>query len=75
MNKLFSACDTIGTFIGAGSSAVVSGLAVFSEKKIVKEKPKTLDQLVNSALSRLKVSLQAEVDWTVRDMKKSWKEQ
>lgn len=36
---------------------------LFPEKKVIPEKPKTIDQMVASALSRLHVSIKAEADW------------
>jgi hypothetical protein len=46
---------------------------LFPEKKVIPEKPKTIDQMVASALSRLHVSINAEADWASLQIKKDFR--
>ena len=45
---------------------------LFPEKKVIPEKPKTIDQMVASALSRLHVSIEAEASWAILQLKKDF---
>ena len=45
---------------------------LFPEKKVILEKPKTIDQMVASALSRLHVSIEAEANWAILQLKKDF---
>lgn len=46
---------------------------LFPEKKVILEKPKTIDQMVASALSRLHVSIEAEANWASLQIKKDFR--
>src|ERR1035437_2010234 len=46
--------------------------ALFPEKKVVKEKPLTIDQMVTSATNRLNVWLEAECNWLAASIKKEF---
>ena len=46
---------------------------LFTEKKVVLQKPKTIDQMVASALSILHMSIEAEASWASEQIKKDFR--
>ena len=49
-------------------------LSLFPQPKVIKEPPPTIDQMVASALSRLKVFIEAECNWASNRIKVSFDE-
>lgn len=84
---MYSDMGINGSTVITGSTAITQSLvkpdridmvllkaSLFPEKKILPQKPLTLDQMVTSALSRLHVSIEAEARWASLQISKDFDE-